>query len=135
MKLSGLSGQGATVGGSTGAHLSPATPQMVETGLQTAGIGRYRFRQCGFSPRYPSAQDARDYRRALRPQLSDSRQLFQWHKPGQRVYLQGLSCPVTIAWFYLKRNGEQKRSKRYVLSTAPPESEHHCLVGSSSMAN
>lgn len=41
------------------------------------------------------------------------------HKPGQRVHLQGLSCPVTIAWFYPKRDGETKRSKRYVLSTAP----------------
>jgi hypothetical protein len=41
------------------------------------------------------------------------------HKPGQRVHLQGLSCPVTIAWFYLKRDGEKKRSKRYVLSTEP----------------
>ncbi|MEM0980642.1 MAG: transposase [Cyanobacteria bacterium P01_H01_bin.58] len=51
--------------------------------------------------------------------LSDGRQLFQLHKPGQRVYLQGLSCPVTIAWFYLKRDGNKKRSKRYVLSTAP----------------
>lgn len=51
--------------------------------------------------------------------LSDGRQLFQLHKPGQRVYLQGLSCPVTIAWFYLKRDGHKKRSKRYVLSTEP----------------
>lgn len=51
--------------------------------------------------------------------LSDGRQLFQLHKPGQCVRLQGLSCPVTIAWFYLKRDGVKKRSKRYVLSTAP----------------
>lgn len=48
--------------------------------------------------------------------LSDGRQLFQLHKPGQRVHLQGLSSPVTIAWFYLKRDGHKKRSKRYILS-------------------
>lgn len=49
--------------------------------------------------------------------LSDGRCLFQLHKPGQRVHLQGLSCPVTIAWCYLKRDGQKKRAKRYVLST------------------
>ncbi len=51
--------------------------------------------------------------------LSDGRHLFELHKPGQRVHLQGLSCPVTLAWFYLKRDGEKKRSKRDVLSTEP----------------
>lgn len=51
--------------------------------------------------------------------LSDGRQLFQLHKPGQRLHLKDLSYPVTIAWFYLQRDGHQKRSKRYVLSTAP----------------
>lgn len=51
--------------------------------------------------------------------LSDGRHLFELVKPGQRVRLQGLSCPVTIAWFYLKRDGPKKRSKRYVLSTEP----------------
>jgi hypothetical protein len=47
--------------------------------------------------------------------LADGRRLAHLHKPGQRVYLKGLPFPVTIAWFYLKRDG--KRSKRYVLST------------------
>lgn len=51
--------------------------------------------------------------------LSDGRHLFELHKPGQRVWLDGLNCPVTIAWFYLPRDGEKKRSKRYVLSTEP----------------
>lgn len=51
--------------------------------------------------------------------LSDGRYLFQLHKPGQRLYLKDLPFPVTIAWFYLQRDGDKKRSKRYVLSTAP----------------
>jgi Transposase DDE domain. len=51
--------------------------------------------------------------------LVDGRHLFTLHKPGQQVRLEGLNFPVTIAWFYLKREGESKRSKRYVLSTRP----------------
>jgi hypothetical protein len=49
--------------------------------------------------------------------LQDGRPLWQLHKPGQQVRLQGLNFPVTVAWFYLKRDGERKPSKRYVLST------------------
>jgi hypothetical protein len=51
--------------------------------------------------------------------LSDGRQLFQLHKTGQQVRLKGLSFPVTVAWFYLKREGDKPRLKRYVLSTKP----------------
>lgn len=49
--------------------------------------------------------------------LQDGRQLFHLHKPGQQVRLKGLDFPVTVAWFYLKR--DHKRQKRYVLSTQP----------------
>lgn len=49
--------------------------------------------------------------------LQDGRQLFHLHKPGQQVRLKGLDFPVTVAWFYLKREGEKPRLKRYVLST------------------
>lgn len=49
--------------------------------------------------------------------LSDGRQLYDLVKPGQQVRLQGLPFPVTIAWFYLKRDG--KLEKRFVLSTRP----------------
>jgi hypothetical protein len=51
--------------------------------------------------------------------LNNGRQLFHLHKPGQRVRLHGLGCPVTIAWFYLKRDGQKERSKRDGLSTEP----------------
>src|SRR6478672_3508 len=51
--------------------------------------------------------------------MSDGRQLFQLHKPGQQVRLKGLDFPVTVAWCYLKREGQQSRLKRYVLSTKP----------------
>jgi len=49
--------------------------------------------------------------------LQDGRPLWQLHKPSQQIRLKGLTFPVTIAWFYLQRDGEKKRSKRYVLST------------------
>lgn len=49
--------------------------------------------------------------------LSDGRAVWQLHKPGQRVRLKDCSVPVTIAWFYLERDG--KRVKRFVLSTRP----------------
>ncbi|MBF2080188.1 MAG: transposase [Synechococcales cyanobacterium T60_A2020_003] len=52
-------------------------------------------------------------------QLEDGRHLFKLHQPGQPVRLAGLKFPVTIAGFYLKRDGESKRSQRYVLSTRP----------------
>ncbi|UXE59818.1 MAG: transposase [Woronichinia naegeliana WA131] len=52
--------------------------------------------------------------------LADGRQLRDLLKKGQQVTLDGLSFPVTISWFYLKRNG--KLEKRFVLSTRPLKS-------------
>lgn len=49
--------------------------------------------------------------------LSDGRTLKQLHKPGAQVRLRSCPLPVTIAWFYLERDG--KRVKRFVLSTRP----------------
>jgi hypothetical protein len=47
--------------------------------------------------------------------LQDGRSVAMLHKPGQQVRLAGLQPVVTIAWFYLKREG--KLEKRFVLST------------------
>lgn len=47
--------------------------------------------------------------------LQDGRSVASLHKPGQQVRLAGLQPVVTIAWFYLKRDG--KLEKRFVLST------------------
>jgi hypothetical protein len=47
--------------------------------------------------------------------LADGRAVSALHKAGSQVQLKGLNLVVTIAWFYLKRNG--KWQKRYVLST------------------
>ncbi|MEO0684824.1 MAG: transposase [Cyanobacteria bacterium J06649_11] len=50
--------------------------------------------------------------------LVDGRVLRHLHKQGQQVYLVGLNFPVTVAWYYLKReNG--RLEKRFVLSTKP----------------
>lgn len=49
-------------------------------------------------------------------QLQDGRSLRQLHKRGQQVRLVGLKFPVTVAWYYLKRDNG-KLEKRFVLST------------------
>jgi hypothetical protein len=49
-------------------------------------------------------------------QLQDGRSLRQLHKRGQQVRLVGLKFPVTISWYYLKRDNG-KLEKRFVLST------------------
>ena len=49
--------------------------------------------------------------------LTDGRQLCHLHKKGQQVRLLDLPFPVSISWYYLKRDGQL--NKRYVLSTRP----------------
>lgn len=50
--------------------------------------------------------------------LVDGRVLKHLHKQGQQVRLVGLKFPVSVAWYYLKRDNG-KREKRFVLSTKP----------------
>lgn len=50
--------------------------------------------------------------------LVDGRILRHLHKPGQQVRFVGLKFPVTVSWYYLKRNNG-KLEKRFVLSTKP----------------
>lgn len=49
--------------------------------------------------------------------LADGRCLKHLHKRGQQVRLVGLKFPVSVSWYYLKRDG--KLEKRFVLSTRP----------------
>nr|WP_199341034.1 transposase [Nostoc spongiaeforme] len=55
---------------------------------------------------------------AISRKLADGRLLRRLHQQGQQVYLFGLSFPVTVSWYYLKRNNG-KLEKRFVLSTRP----------------
>ena len=50
--------------------------------------------------------------------LIDGRSLRHLHKQGQLVRLVGLKFPVTVSWYYLKRD-HGKLEKRFVLSTKP----------------
>ncbi|MDX2243217.1 MAG: transposase [Leptolyngbyaceae cyanobacterium bins.302] len=53
--------------------------------------------------------------------LADGRslkQLCRTGKRGQQVYLAGISYPLTVSWFWLKR-AEGKRELRFVVSTHP----------------
>ena len=54
-------------------------------------------------------------------QLIDGRSLRQLHKRGQQVHLAGLKFPVSVSWYYLKRDNGQLE-KRFVLSTK----QSHC---------
>lgn len=48
--------------------------------------------------------------------LVDGRILRRLHKRGQQVWFVGLNFPVTVSWYYLKRDNG-KLEKRFVLST------------------
>ena len=48
--------------------------------------------------------------------LVDGRTLRHLHKRGQQVWFVGLNFPVTVSWYYLKRD-DGKLEKRFVLST------------------
>lgn len=50
--------------------------------------------------------------------LVDGRLLRHLHKRGQHVWFVGLNFPVTVSWYYLKRDNG-KLEKRFVLSTKP----------------
>jgi hypothetical protein len=53
--------------------------------------------------------------------LSDGRSLKQLYhngKRGQLLHIEGISCPLTISWFWLKR-ADGKRELRFVVSTYP----------------
>ncbi len=53
---------------------------------------------------------------AISRKLADGRVLRHLHKQGQQVRLCGLKFPVTVSWYYLKRDNG-KLEKRFVLST------------------
>jgi hypothetical protein len=55
---------------------------------------------------------------AIDRKLLDGRVLRHLHKQGQQVRLVGLKFPVTVCWYYLKRD-KGKLEKRFVLSTRP----------------
>ena len=55
---------------------------------------------------------------AINRKLVDGRLLRHLHKQGQQVYLVGLKFPVTVCWYYLKRE-KGRLEKRFILSTKP----------------
>ena len=50
--------------------------------------------------------------------LADDRQVSQGLQRGQQVVLQGLNFPVTLSWYWLKRD-DGSLEKRFVISTKP----------------
>jgi len=67
---------------------------------------------------YTQAQTSCDYGCTIDRKLLDGRVLRHLHKQGQQVRLVGLKFPVTVSWYYLKRDNG-RLEKRFVLSTRP----------------
>ena len=55
---------------------------------------------------------------AINRKLTDGRLLRHLHQQGQQVWLVSLEFPITVSWYYLKRDNG-KLEKRFVLSTRP----------------
>ncbi|MBE9033540.1 transposase [filamentous cyanobacterium LEGE 11480] len=88
----------------------PLTKAFRLTILADSGFGSTPFLEALRQRHYPVIVGVRYDRK-----LADGRHLYDLAKPGQRVRLDGLSFPVTVAWFYLKRDGQYQQ--RFVLST------------------
>ncbi|MDJ0697163.1 hypothetical protein [Mastigocoleus sp. MO_188.B34] len=55
---------------------------------------------------------------AISRTLFDGRSLRHLHKQGQQLRLLGLDFPVTVSWYYLKRDNG-RLEKRIIISTRP----------------
>jgi Transposase DDE domain len=60
--------------------------------------------------------------------LRDGGHVSQGMSRGQQVVLQGLNFPVTLSWYWLKRD-DGSREKRFVISTKPLSSVYITLLG------
>lgn len=63
--------------------------------------------------------------------MHDGRQLKQLsrnRKRGQQVYLEGMSHPLTVSWFWLQRDGD-KRELRFVVSSHPDSGTYLVRLG------
>ncbi len=52
-------------------------------------------------------------------QLVDGRHLQHLHKQGQQVRLEGLKFPVSVSWYYLKRDDGKRRNSVCSIYQAP----------------
>lgn len=60
--------------------------------------------------------------------LASGRHVSQVQHRGQQVVLQGLNKPVTLSWYWLKRD-DGSREKRFVISTKPLSGVYITLLG------
>ncbi len=56
------------------------------------------------------------------------KQLYRQGRRGQQVHLLGMTCPVTVSWFWLKR-ADGKRELRFVVSTHPDSGVYLVRLG------
>lgn len=60
--------------------------------------------------------------------LASGQHVSQVQQRGQQVVLQGLNFPVTLSWYWLKRD-DGSREKRFVISTKPLSGVYITLLG------
>jgi len=60
--------------------------------------------------------------------LKSGSQVNQVVKRGQQVYLHGMNFPVTISWYWLKKD-DGKKEKRFVVSTKPLSGIYIIMIG------
>lgn len=60
--------------------------------------------------------------------LASGKCVSQGRRRGQQVVLQGLNFPVTLSWYWLKRD-DGSREKRFVISTKPLSGVYITLLG------
>jgi len=66
--------------------------------------------------------------------LEDGRSVAHLYKRGSQVRLAGLKFPVSVSWYYLKRD-DRKLVKRFVLSTKPLKGSTITGVGQAPLAD
>ena len=60
--------------------------------------------------------------------LKSGSHVSQIVKRGQQVYLQGMDFPVTLSWYWLKKE-DGKKEKRFVVSTKPLSGRYIIMIG------
>lgn len=111
-------GKGTTTPAQLGLKLVQRLPKTFKLNFQTIILADTAFGSVEFIQGIRKLKYQAITGLAISRKLVDGRVLRHLHKQGQLVRLVGLKMPVTICWYYLKReNG--RLEKRFVLSTRP----------------
>ncbi len=111
-------GKGTASPAQLGLKLVKRLPQSLTQHLQTIILADTAFRSIEFLEGVRRLKYHVVAGVSISRKLVDGRLLRRLHQQGQQVYLFGFNFPVTVSWYYLKRDNG-KLQKRFVLSTRP----------------